>query len=308
MRFAILTANSREQNVVRHFLKLGAGIVCDIAQQCTWDKDALLCELLSVESLPKTPDYDLFKLADKWNSKKVVAGVHMKLPQMGGTMVGAATDTTLQLLDEAEKWGWSLEVIFAVGFCGVSLEDPTKGDSLCGTVLLSSKLEDYLAKGEARDSGFELHPQFYQLKPKWPSYLSEIAITRPLSSSGEFLNIPVEEVHKIGSGPLVIKDTEFGSKIRAGISIVGLEMEGSGIARALSYASRRSNVPELAVVKAISHCGGKDENQPGKTSFFGTDHQDVSDGTRQEVATFHAIALVMRCVAVKLLNCDISSS
>ena len=304
MRFAILTANPREQNVVRYFLKLGAGAVCDIAKQCTWDQDALLSELVSVQSLPKTPD--LFKITDKRNTSKVLAGVHMKQPQMGATMVGAATDTTLQLLDEADKWGWSLEVIFAVGCCGVSLEDPTKGDSLRGTVLLSSKLEDYLAKGKARDTGFELHSQFYQLKPKWPSYLSEIAITRPLSSSGMFRNIPVEEVYKIGSGSLVIKDTEFGDKIRAGISIVGLEMEGSGIARALSYSSRKSSVPELAVVKAVA--GEKDKNQPAKTSFFGTDHVDVSDDARQEVATFHAIDLVMRCVAVKILNCDICPS
>ena len=308
MRFAILTANPREQNVVRYFLKLGAGAVCDIAKQCTWDQDTLLSGLVSVQSLSKTPDYDLFELTDKRNPMKMVAGVHMKQPQMGAAMVGAATDTTLQLLDEAKERGWSLEVIFAVGYCGVSLKDPTKGDSLRGTVLLSSKLEDYLAKWKARDTGFELHPQFYQLKPKWPSYLSEIAIIRPLSSSGMFRNIPVEEVHKIGSGPLVIKSTEFGDKIRAGISIVGLEMEGSGIARALSYSSRRSSVPELAVVKAVSDCGGKDKNQPGKTSFFGTDHEDVSDDARQEVATFHAIALVMRCVAVKLLNCDISPS
>ena len=308
MRFAILTANSREQNVVRYFLKLGAGAVCDIAKQCTWDQDALLSGLVSVQSLPKTPDYDLFKITDKRNTSKVVAGVHMKLPEMGATMVGAATSTTLQLLDEADKRGWSLEVIFAVGCCGVSLKDPAKGDSLRGTVLLSSKLEDYLAKGKARDTGLELHPQFYQLEPKWPSYLSEIAITQPLSSSGMFQNIPVDKVDKMESGPLVIKSTEFGDKIRDDIPIVGLEMEGSGIARALSYSSKRLNVPELAVVKAVSDCGGEDKNQPAKTSFFGNAHEDVLDDACQEVATFHAIALVMRCVAVKLLNCDICPS
>ena len=308
VRFAILTANPREQNVVRYFLKLGAGAVCDIAKQCTWDQDALLSELVSIESLPKTRNYDLFKLTDKRNPQKMVAGVHMKLPEMGAATVGAATDTTLHLLDQADEQKWSLEVILAVGCCGVSLEDKTKGDSLCGTVLLSSKLEDYLVKGKAGDTGFELHPQFYQLNPEWSSYLSEIAITRPLSSSGVFQNIPVENVHKIESGAMVIKDTDFGNKIRAGISIVGLEMEGSGIARALSYSRKRSQVPDLAVVKAVSDCGGEDKNQPGKTSFFGTDHEDVSDDTRQEVATFHAIALVMRCVAVKLLNCDICPS
>ena len=110
MRFAILTANPREQNVVRHFLKLGAGAVWDVAQKRTWDNDALLGEVVRVEFVRKTSDYEVFKLVDKKNASNVVAGVHMKCPHMGATM-GGATGTTFRLLNKATERNWNLEVI-----------------------------------------------------------------------------------------------------------------------------------------------------------------------------------------------------
>ena len=292
MRFAILTANPREQNVVRHFLKLGAGAVWDGAQKCTWDNDALLGEVVRVEFVHKTSDYEVFKLVDKKNASNVVAGVHMKLPQVNATIVGGVTGSTFQLLKEADKQNWSLEVIFAVGCCQVNMEKPDYGKRLRGAVLLSSNLEDYLGQGKARDTG--LDPQMYQLSPAWTSYLSEIKITQPLSCTGLFRNIPVKELHKIQTGTLAIKDTGFGKKICASIPVVGL-------GTALTKSKKRVSIPDLAVVNGVSESGKEDKNWGKDTSFFGRVHW-LRDDNREEVATFHAIALVIRGVAVKLLD------
>ena len=265
MRFAIFTTSPREQNVVRHFLKLGAGAVWDGAQKCTWDNDALLGEVVRVEFVRKTSDYEVFKLVDKKNASNVVASVHMKCPHMGATM-GGATGTTFRLLDEATEQNWTLEVIFAVGCCEVNMENPDYGDSFRGAVLLSSNLEDYLGQGKARDT--VLDPQMYQLSPAWTSYLSEMKFTQPLSSTGLFRNIPVKEVHKIQTGQLAIKDTGFGKKICAGISFIGLGIEGSGTTRALASSRKRTSFPDLAVVKGISNCGVVDKNSLKHISVF----------------------------------------
>ena len=80
--------------MVRHFLNLGAGAVLNKAQKCTWDNDAFLGEVVRVEFVCKTSDYELFKFVDKKNASNVVAGVHMKLPQVNATIVGGVTGTT----------------------------------------------------------------------------------------------------------------------------------------------------------------------------------------------------------------------
>ena len=273
--------------------------MCDKAQmKCTWDNDALLGDMIRVEFVRKTSDYEVFKLVDKKNANNVVAGVHMKCPHMGTTM-GGATGTTFRLLDEATERNWSLEVIFAVGCCEVNMENPGYGDSLRGAVLLSSNLEDYLGQGKTRD--IVLDPQMYQLSPAWTSYLSEMKFAKPLSSTGLFRNITVKEVHKIQTGQLAIKDTGFGKMICAGISFIGLGIEGSGTTKALVNSRKRTSFPYLAVVKGISNCRGADKDGYQYISVFGS-RPMLREDEREEVATFHAITLVTRCAAVKLLN------
>lgn len=276
----------------------------DEASDCKLENDGMLKGTVKAEYLKEesTPDYEMFKLVDIAKPSNQVIGVHVKCPEIGATMTGGSTDTTVELLAKAEKQNWQLEVIFNVGCCAVSLQDRAKGTDLCGTVLLANKLEDYSAKGKVKESVVEVFSQFYQLDPKWTSYLSEWSITQPPPGpSDKFCIIPVLKIHKISSGALVIKDIGFGDKVRGDVPIAGIEMEGSGIARGLGY-KKTGKLPELAIVKAISDFGDESKGKPGSTCFFGKNCADVSDDVRQEVATFHAIALVTRCVAVKLLK------
>lgn len=57
--------------------------------------------------------------------------------------------------------------------------------------------------------------------------------------------------------------------------------------------------PEVTVVKGISDYSG-DKGERSKSVFFGRETDDVDDSTRQQIATFHATALLMRCVANNL--------
>ena len=119
--------------------------------------------------------------------------------------------------------------------------------------------------------------------------------------------IPTEKTQQWLSGPLVIKEDSFADKIRdRSVQIAGIEMEAIGVVNAVLAAKRFSEtlcpekfvpIPEVTIVKGISDYAG-DKAECSKSFFFGREtNEEVDDDIRQQIATFHAVALVMRCVA-----------
>lgn len=290
-QFAIITANETEQNVVKRFLKLGdCGRVWEGLKDYDWNCDPFLQKKeVKIKVLEPEDFYEVFAIGG-------VTGVHVKCTRIG---LGGAQETTSDLLQKANRENWPLRVIFVVGCCGVSMSDAKKKKNWRGTVLLSDQVENYLDSGKAEESGLLAKPRIYTLSSRWRNWLSEASIVQPDIEEQSYRDIPVEKVDKYLSGPLVIKSEEEGKRFRGNSEMVGIEMEGTSVHSTVHNMSRQS-VPEVAVVKGISDYAGRDKNEQLKSVVFGKEtEEEVEDKARQEIATFHAITLVTRCVASK---------
>ena len=288
-KFAILTANDTEQNVVRRYLKLGeSGRVWKGLEEYDWKCDPLLQKKkVRIELLEETEDYEVFAIGE-------VTGVHVKCIRIGP---GGAQKTTSAMLQKK----WPLKVMFVVGCCGVSMSDAAKKkkENWRGTVLLSDLVDNYLDSGKIE--GGKVVPKHYPftLSPTWRNNLSEVSIVRPDVQDERYRDIPCEKVDKYLSGPLVIKSEEEGNRFRGDSEMVGIEMEGTSVHNVVDCWPEQDK-PEVTVVKGISDYGAKDKNEEGPSVVFGREtEKELEDRDRQEIATFHAITLVARCVANK---------
>ena len=110
--------------------------------------------------------------------------------------------------------------------------------------------------------------------------------------------IPVEKVGKYLSGPLVMKEADFANRRRGeNCEMAGVEMEGTGVYSAVDGLGLKDTI-EVAVVKGISDYAGSDKKELAKSVVFGKETAEkIDDDPRQDIATFHAITLVTRCVA-----------
>ena len=313
--FAVVTANSTEENTVRHFLKLGdIGTIWDGASDCTWENDPYLKKNgVIVENEGVLDDsyegvldnYEIFTLTKEGGSEKVI-GVHVKCQQQAAFTEGGAQDTTTDLLKCARSYSWKLSDLFSVGCCSFADDGISEGN-LMGHVLLTSELEAYLNRGKmTEDSHMQHHPEVYKTDRDWISRLQNLRITKPAlqpgTDSGKFKDIPVKEVPRFEVGPFVVKSAEYAADVRGVAYRVGIEMEAVGFMKALGSCQRQGyqNIPKFAVVKGVSD-GGQDKRAGGKTNFFGKETEKVKDDVRQQVATLHSIALVIRGVVDKYL-------
>lgn len=309
--FAIITANETEQKIVRHFFKLfqpgedGAGEVWPEAVECNYSSDFYL-KKQKVEVKydytstfnTRTDEYD-FEVFTVSKEKAEMIGIHTKCLQQGSNTDGGSRKTTTALLQFAKKNSWQLEVIFCVGCCGLSADDKSERNvaEMMGTVLLSNVYEAFLDRGKVEGADFRFHSQFYKGTRAWVHRLKNDSITKPGQHDDpkKFRKIPVKEVPRFLSGPVVCKSTDFGDGIRGNAYIVGIEMEGSGIASALE--DWEDMLPKFLLLKGVSDFG---ENKGKKvmTKFFDEPtKEEVKDDVRQQIATFHCIALVARGVA-----------
>lgn len=315
MAFAIITANATEQKVVRHFFKLGrdAGQVWQEAAGCDYTSDFYLKrEAVKVEfkgthgDLEHGYDFEVFTVSCEMEK---VIGIHVRCLQQAANTDGGSRKTTNALLDFAKSRHWQLELIFSVGCCGLSAEDKSEDNvrKMMGRVLLSHVYEAFLDRGKVTETGkgegakesLKFHGQFRKGAREWVTRLEEHSITQPGQHTDDdtFRRIPVAEVPRFVSGPVVINSTQFGDEVRGNASIVGIEMEASGIASALDdWADREKTLPKFLLLKGVSDFGSNKGNDV-KTSFFGKQTVEVSDDVRQQIATFHCIALVARGVA-----------
>ena len=292
-QFAILTANETEQDVVRRYLKLGdSGRVWKGLEEYDWECDPFLQEKkVKIELLEVTKHYEVFAIGK-------VTGVHAKCDRVGP---GGARKTTSVMLQKASEEKWPLKVIFVLGCCGVSMSDAEKKKkNWRGTVLLSDQVDDYLDSGKIEEGGklvLKTHP--FPLSPDWKNYLCERVIVRPDVEDLTYGDIPWEKVDKYLSGVMVIKSEEEATRLRGGSEIVGIEMEGTGVRNIVDIWPGQDK-PEVTVVKGISDYGAKDKNEKFPSVVFGSEtEKELEDRDRQEIATFHAITLVARCVANK---------
>ena len=278
---------------MKRYLKLGDyGRVCKQLSAYEWEKDPFLKKknvTITYNAASSEDSYDMFTIGK-------VMGVHIKCTRIGP---GGAQDTISDLLKKAREKNWLLKLIFVVGCCGASMSDAKKTQkNWCGTVLLSDQMEDYFDTAKAEVGGFLPKPRTYTLYGDWVNWLSEKSICQPDVEEESQRDIPVERVDKYLSGPLVIKSEKDGDNYRGkNCQMAGIEMEGTGV-----YSTVCNWAPEtkVAVVKGISDYAGSDKKMPAKSVVFGTETAEaVDDEARQEIATFHAITLVTRCVASK---------
>ena len=299
--FAILTANQNERMTVNAFLGLGNTFskLWDGARGCSWKTDSYLQETkATVKSLPSNSlHYDKMFQLEVGNDR--VTGVHISCTDIGP--LGAAT-TVNKLLAHAKAQNWPLKVIFLVGCCGGSLTDSKKKEkNWHGTVLLAQNLKYYLNTGkiEAPDQLSKCVPRVCDLHDKWLQPLQEVA--NPCQKQG-FSAIPVLKTYEYLSGPLVIKEQLFSDQFRDS-DIAGVEMEGVGAVLAKDMAAEwcpGEQLPDIVIVKGISDYT-ENKGERSKAVFFDAETEaSIDDDARQQIATYHSIALVIRCMAAKI--------
>ena len=305
--FAVITANPTEEKAVRHFLQLGgkSGEVWEGASECIWKNDPYLKSnnvTVTDRGVDRDYGYELFTLTREGETEEVL-GVHIKCQQQAAFTKEGAQDTATALLQRAKKWKWKLEHVFSVGCCGYAADGKDE-ENLMGYVLLANEFEAYLNRGKMGED-LKHHPEVYASDVKWISDLQDHRITKPgrqSSTDGKFKDIPIKVIPRIESGPLVVKSNQYAEKL-CGISYrVGIEMEAVGFIKAIqSYEKQENqNIPKFVLVKGISDFGsGKSDK--AETTFFGQKTAALSDGERQQVATLHSIALVIRGVVERYL-------
>ena len=307
--FAIITANPTEENAVRHFLHLGGGSgkVWEGARECTWKNDPYLQSnkvTVTDRGVLESCSYEVFSLTREGGSKKV-SGVHIKCLKQAAHTDGGAHSTATTLLQRAKEWKWQLTDIFSVGCCGCSTKDKSR-KNLMGFVLLANEFEAYLNQGKMDERGVHYSPEVYRADRKWISDLQSIRITQPITQSGpdggKFENIPIKEVPRIESGPVVVKSEERADELRGVSYSTGIEMEAIGFITALKLFEEQGNqsIPKFVSVKGVSDYGSNKSSE-AKTTFFGQETESLPDDERQQVATLHSIALVIRGVVERYL-------
>ena len=308
--FAIITANPTEENAVRHFLQLGErrGEVWEGAHECIWENDPYLKSsniTVTYTGVDKDRSYEFFTLTREGSTEKVV-GVHIKCLQQAAHTDGGAQDTATTLLHHAKEW--PLKVLFSVGCCSCA-DDSKSKENLMGYILLANQFNANLHRGKMAEGTIQHHPEVYRADRKWISDLQDHRITKPARQSGtdaqalvKFKDIPVKEVPRIESVPLVVKSDEYAQELRGVSYRSGIEMEAVGFIKALnSYEMQgNQNIPKFASVKGVSDFGSG-KHRKAKTTFFGEKTVALSDDERQLVSTLHSIALVIRGVVERYL-------
>ena len=307
--FAVITANATEESAVRHFLQLGGGSgkVWEGACECTWMNDPYLQSyniIVTDEGVLRDCGYEVFTLTREGGSEKV-SGVHIKCLRQGAHTNGGAQPTATALLQRAKEWKWQLTEIFSVGSCAY-LTKGKIGKNLMGFVLLANDFTSYCSPSKVDERGLQYSPGVYRVDRKWISDLQSIRITQPVTQSGpdggKFENIPVKEVPRFESGPVVVKSEEHADDLRGVSNSPGIEMEAIGFIMALQQFEEHGNqsIPEFVSVKGVSdYCSNKSSD--AKTTFFGQETKALPDDERQLVATLHSIALVIRGVVERYL-------
>ena len=307
--FAIITANPTEQSAVRHFLQLGKGRgeVWEGANQCIWKNDPYLINnnvTVTDEGL-LNEGYECFTLTMEGRSGKVV-GVHIKCLQQASYTKGGALDTATTLLQHADRWKLQLTDIFSVGCCSCA-DDGNSEENLMGYVLLTHEFEAYLNRGKMVEGAMLRHPEVYEADQQWTSKLQEHCITKPARQPGtdgqalvKFKDIPVKEVPRTESGPLVVKTDAYSQELRGSSYRSGIEMEAIGFIKALDLWKKVEKIPQFTLVKGVSDFGSS-KHRKATTTFFGQETEALPDDDRQLVATLHSIALVIRGVVEKYL-------
>ena len=310
--FAVITANANEESAVRHFLQLGEsrGEVWEGAHECIWQNDPYLKSsniTVTDRGVDKDRGYEFFTLTREGSSEKVV-GVHIKCLQQAAHTDEGAQDTADALLQYAKEW--PLKVLFSVGCCSY-VDDSKSKENLMGYVLLANQFEAYLHRGKMAEGTMQHHTEVYRADRKWISDLQDHRITKPARQSGtdaqalvKFKDIPVKEVPRIESGPLVVKSDEYSQEVCEASYRSGIEMETIGFIKALHSYERQGNqnIPKFTLVKGVSDFGSGKHSR-AKTTFFGQKTAALSDDERQQVATLHSIALVIRGVVERHLVC-----
>ena len=304
--FAVVSANPTEENTVRHFLQLGdTGTIWDGARECTWKNDLYLKKNgVMVTNEGVLDNYEIFTLTKEGGREKVI-GVHVRYRQQAAFTEVDAQDIVFDLLEYAKKYNWQLSDLFLVGCCGFA-DDKSVGN-LMGHVLLTSEFEACLNRDKMTEgSHIPRHPEVYKTDREWVSRLQNLHITNPAIQRGtdgeEFKDIPIKEVPRLEVGPLVVKSAEYAAHVRGVAYRAGIEMEAVGFMKALRLHQGRGdqNIPKLTIVKGVSD-GGQDKSTDGITNFFGKETEEVGDDVRQQVATLHSIALVIRGVVDRYL-------
>ena len=276
-----MTANDTEFKTVRHFFKEKD------EKDYSYHKEPTLKEKTKfTEDYRENPrssfDYDLIEIGD-------VQGIHMKcINHYGGK---GADDAVEKILKEAKMKDWPLKMIFCVGCCGCSSDEIWRG-----YVLISNTLVD-ISGGKLEKDKFIANEVAREMSSDWMEWVLKCE---------EKDNSPVIKVKRadcILSGTLVIKNEKVAKDLRGDRELVGIEMEGWGIAHNLHQKDKldlpgRFAKKDFLIVKGVSDHADSDKNTPQSTLFLGEQTGPVDDEKRQEIATLQSTALVCRAIAI----------
>ena len=284
IKFILMTANPTEQATVRHFLGSSSIEPNNTIFRYTYKTDPILRNA-NVEPIKDEGDYDTFSISGH-------RGIHVRCGEIGsGGKIGSLV-TTANILKKTIKEEWPLQIIFCVGCCGCS----SNNADLRGYVLLTRHLEDY-NRGKMLQDKLHRVPEPYDMNETWKMYMEDKAITCPNEAAYKYNEIKYENADAILSGDFVVKDKTQAEEIRGKRECVGIEMEGKGIAEAVTIFPSGS----FLVVKGVSDYAGSDKSEKAKANWFGKDTESpVSDDERQMIATIQATALVCRTIAIKM--------
>lgn len=281
------------------FLQLkGSPPTDDLCRGCNWTADTYLRKHVKIENLAGGIKYHSFQLTIPDQTSKQITGVHFYCDEIGPW---GAFDTTVDLLKVAQSKTWSLQIIFVVGCCGVSLSDKKKKEkNWRGTVLLTNVIDDYLHIGKAEVEG-KLEPKSrpFDIKNDWLSLLEDAK--RPPDGRDGYCDIAVKRVDRFLSGPLVIKDQLTGDRFRGNnVEIAGVEMEVVGVIQAVKachniLGTLEEKRPCIVLAKGVSDYTG-DKGKPAKTFLFGKETKEEEEDVLQYIATLNSTSLVIRFV------------
>ena len=299
VQFVLVTANQNEYDSLKSFLGHSKmPTVKDTIAQVTFEGDDMLKNNIDVPTNALSGKYFIFRAFGK-QSKTYHDIAVMKCISMGSSGHHGSRMETLELLFKASHEKWHPQAIFIIGCCGSTTDE-------VGTVLVSSNIIHY-NRGKITQRGMEWKPDssYSSNGQEWFGNIQQ------MQQIGDHTRrIVSRSVDRFLSGDYVVKDERIAEILSQRVpdpSTVGFEMEGLGVAEAVTiaksinskmplFAGTKLPLPEYVIVKSVSDHVGQDKNKPCRIQFFGQLEENIGEDERQQKSTIMAATLVLRAI------------
>jgi hypothetical protein len=298
VRFAIMTANDNEWEAAQYFLDdkdLPEGIKDDLRLIDLHQKK----NDESLEPCCLTKDIQRYKAINV----EGVHGVLLKCFNTGGGTRGGSKDTVTNFLKNVHTEQWPLKVIFVVGCCGAHSNEKRVPE---GTIFVNELVLEY-GRGKFEKDGTNFGRSHNHNtgddNTVWLSVIDECKTrSKYYISSDHFKGVPFL------SDDFVIKDEDTAAELHKvnapAESVVGFEMEGSGVCSAVKSYSEKHEVklPTVVLVKGVSDNADAKKKDLKDIVFFNETKTSVEENRRQKMCTIMSLTLVLRAIIKNKCN------